>query len=236
LGSPISLPSLFFLLSLFCLSPWCLFLFFFHRQRRPGDLLPCVLQRSAVRATAPPARCGAARAAQAQVRGRWRAGAGGRRWRAGARAREEVRCSTSGSAWTSRETTRPPCEGAAARATWRGRWSGARDRRQRAGARADVEVLQSDGSGRTRPGGSRVAHGGRQRPLRRRQRTRSGGTASCSWRTWWWPGVGRPRSSRRRRSGYGVASSEGVAVQRQGGQGKSNVARVRRAAQDQRRW
>jgi hypothetical protein len=46
----------------------------------------------------------------------------------------------------------PPCQGAAARVTQRGRWSGARDRRQRAGARADVAMLQRDGSRRTRLG------------------------------------------------------------------------------------
>jgi hypothetical protein len=57
-------------------------------------------------------------------RARWRPGhpslwaspGRGMRWHAGAQVREEVRRSTGGSAWTSRETMRPPCEGAAARA------------------------------------------------------------------------------------------------------------------------
>jgi hypothetical protein len=108
-------------------------------------------------------------------------------------------------------------------------------------------------------GGSRAARGGRRRPLRRKQRTRSGGTANCSWRIWRWPGAKRPRSSRRRRSGYGVTSRKeggkakaatgcdelrGATVQPDtasslhpcGGQGRSNAAQVRRAAEDQRRW
>jgi hypothetical protein len=67
-------------------------------------------------------------------------------------------------------------------------------------------VRRCDDSGRTRPGGSRAARRRRQRPLRRKQRTRSGGTTNCSWRIWRWPGASRPRSSRRRRSGYGAAS------------------------------
>jgi hypothetical protein len=70
-----------------------------------------------------------------------------------------------------------------------------------------LAVPRRGDSARTRTGGAVEPRmedvGGR---LRRRQRTRSGGTASCSWRTWRWPGVGRPRSSRRRRSGYGAAS------------------------------
>jgi hypothetical protein len=68
------------------------------------------------------------------------------------------------------------------------------------------EVRRCDDSGRTRPGGSRAARRRRRRPLRRKQRTRSGGTTNCSWRIWRWPGASRPRSSRRRRSGYGAAS------------------------------
>jgi hypothetical protein len=36
--------------------------------------------------------------------------------------------------------------------------------------------------------------------------------------------------------GYSAARSEGAAAQRQGGQDRSNAARVRRAAQDRRRW
>jgi hypothetical protein len=46
------------------------------------------------------------------------------------------------------------------------------------------EVLQRDDSGRTRPGGNRVARDGRWRPLRRKQRERLGGTVNCSWRIW----------------------------------------------------
>jgi hypothetical protein len=61
------------------------------------------------------------------------------------------------------------------------------------------EVLQRDDSGRTRPGGSRVARDGRRRPLRRKQWTRSGGTANYSWRIWRWPGASRPWPSRRQR-------------------------------------
>jgi hypothetical protein len=61
------------------------------------------------------------------------------------------------------------------------------------------EVLQRDDSGRTRPGGSRVARDGRRRPLRRKQRTRSGGTTNYSWRIWRWPGASRPWPSRRQR-------------------------------------
>jgi hypothetical protein len=38
------------------------------------------------------------------------------------------------------------------------------------GSHAVREVLQCDDSGRTRPGGSRVARGERRRPSRRRQR------------------------------------------------------------------
>jgi hypothetical protein len=79
---------------------------------------------------------------------------------------------------------------------------------QRRAGRSHVvrEVRRCDDSGRTRPGGSRAARRRRQRPLRRKQRTRSGGTTNCSWRIWRWPGASRPRSSRRRRSGYGAAS------------------------------
>jgi hypothetical protein len=40
----------------------------------------------------------------------------------------------------------------------------------------------------------------------------------------------------KRSSGYSAANSEGAVAQRQGGQGRSNVAQVRRAAQDRRRW
>jgi hypothetical protein len=61
------------------------------------------------------------------------------------------------------------------------------------------EVLQREDSGRTRPGGSRVARDGRRRPLRRKQRTRSGGTANYSCRIWRWPDAGRPRPPQRRR-------------------------------------
>jgi hypothetical protein len=43
---------------------------------------------------------------------------------------------------------------------------------------AAVRRLRADSNGR-----SGTACGGRRRPLRRRQRTRAGGTASCSWRT-----------------------------------------------------
>jgi hypothetical protein len=75
-----------------------------------------------------------------------------------------------------------------------------------------LAVLQRGGSGRTRPGGSGAARGGRRRPLRGRQRTRSGGTASCSWRTWRWPARatevtwrGRPRRALAEAEGAGMA-------------------------------
>jgi hypothetical protein len=79
------------------------------------------------------------------------------------------------------------------------------------------EVLQRDDSGWTRPGGSRVARGEPRRPSRRRQWTKSGGTADCSWRVWRWPGASRPRSSWRWRGGYGAAS------RRKGGEAKAKV-------------
>jgi hypothetical protein len=44
------------------------------------------------------------------------------------------------------------------------------------------EVLQRDNLGRTRPGGNKVARERRRRPLRRKPRTKSSGTANCSWR------------------------------------------------------
>jgi hypothetical protein len=66
------------------------------------------------------------------------------------------------------------------------------------------------------------------------------------------PDADRPQPSRRWRGGYGEASrkekrrseggsysavnSEGAAAQRQGDQGNSNAAWVRRAAQDRRWW
>jgi hypothetical protein len=47
---------------------------------------------------------------------------------------------------------------------------------------AAVRRLQADPHG-----SSRAARGERRRPLRRKQQTRSGGTANCSWRIWRWP-------------------------------------------------
>jgi hypothetical protein len=52
-------------------------------------------------------------------------------------------------------------------------------------------------------GSSGTARGGRWRPLRRKQRTRSGGTANCSWRIWRWPGASRPWPSRSEGGGPG---------------------------------
>jgi hypothetical protein len=102
---------------------------------------------------------------------------------------------------------------------------------------AAVRRLQADPHGN-----SSVASGECRRPLRRKQRVKSGGTMNCSWWIWRWPSASRPRSSRRRRreysvtsrkekrrsegGGYSTASSEGAAAQRQGGQGRSNTARI----------
>jgi hypothetical protein len=63
-------------------------------------------------------------------------------------------------------------------------WVGVQGCRRGAGGAA-VRHLLADPHG-----SSGAARGGRRRPLRRRQRTRSGGTASCSWRTRRWPGMG----------------------------------------------
>jgi hypothetical protein len=46
-------------------------------------------------------------------------------------------------------------------------------------------------------GSSETPREGRRKPLKRKQRTRSDGTANGLWRIWKWPGASRPRSSRR---------------------------------------
>jgi hypothetical protein len=125
-----------------------------------------------------------------------------------------------------------------AHATRRGRWSGARDRRQHADARADVEMLQHDGSGRTRPGGSRVARGGRRRPLKGKQRLRSSGTADCSRRIWRWPryerasvlgeaeGASVTRLKRRRRSGLNWTSTSASVERKRSARGGGSPIRM----------
>jgi hypothetical protein len=58
-------------------------------------------------------------------------------------------------------------------------------------------------------GSSRATRGECRRLLRRKQRTRSGGTANCSWRIWRWPGASRPWPSRRQRGASVARRSEG---------------------------
>jgi hypothetical protein len=72
-------------------------------------------------------------------------------------------------------------------------------------------------------GSSRATRGERRRPLRRKQRTRSGGTANCSWRIWRWPGASRPRPSWRQRGRVW-----------RGKLGRSSCATARRSGQEQR--
>jgi hypothetical protein len=66
--------------------------------------------------------------------------------------------------WTGNRRRRRSCAGQRRAVTRRARrWCAGKSRAVR-------EVLQRDDSGRTRLGGSRVARGGRRKPLRRRQR------------------------------------------------------------------
>jgi hypothetical protein len=70
---------------------------------------------------------------------------------------------------------------------------------------------------------NRAARGERRRPLRRKQRTRSGCTANCSWRIWRWLSASRPWSSWRQRGRVW-----------RGKLGRSSCVAARRSGQEQR--